>query len=52
MIIAHDKLLEKAQISHIQSILCIITKAIKSSTVKMSPPQQNVLIYEKNQEIV
>ena len=32
--------------------LCIITKVIRSSTVKMFPSQQNVLIYQKNQEIV
>ena len=39
-------------ISHIQSILCFITKGVRSSTVKMSPLQKNVLIYQKNQEIV
>ena len=39
-------------ISHIQSILCFITKGIRSSTVKMSPPQENVLIYQKSQEII
>ena len=39
-------------ISHILFILCFIAKGISSSTVKMSPPQQNVLIYQKNQELV
>ena len=47
-----NKLLQKALISYIQSILCIITKGIRPSTVKISPPQQNALIYLKNQKIV
>ena len=39
-------------ISHIQTNFCCIKKGIRSSTVKMSSPQQNVLIYPKNQELV
>ena len=39
-------------ISHIQSILSFTTKSIRSSTIKMSPLQQNVLISQKNQEIL
>ena len=39
-------------ISHIQSILCFITTATRSVSVKMFPPQQNVVIYQKNEEIV
>ena len=38
-------------ISHIQSILCFITTATRSVSVKMFPPQQNVVIYQKNEEI-
>ena len=50
-IISHNELLEKILISHFDFILCIITKGIWSSTVKMSSPQQNALMYQKNQEI-
>ena len=39
-------------ISHIQTNFCFIKKGIRSSAVKMSPQQQNVLIYQKNQELV
>ena len=42
----------QTMISYIQLILCFITKGIKSSPVKMSPPRQNVLTYQKNQELV
>ena len=38
--------------SHIQFILCFITKGIRSHTVEMSSPQQNVLIHQKNQKLV
>ena len=38
-------------IFHIQFILCFITKGIRSSTVKMSALQHDVLIYQKDQEL-
>ena len=38
--------------SHIQPILCFIATATRSSSVKISSPQQNFVIYQKNQEIV
>ena len=45
-------LMQCNNIFHIQSILCFITTATRSSSVKMSPLQENVVIYQKNQEIV
>ena len=39
-------------IFHIQPILCFIATATRSSSVKMSSPRQNVVISQKNQEIV
>ena len=38
------------KIFHFQSVLCLTTTATRSSSVKMSPPQQNIVIYQKNQE--
>ena len=44
--------LMQQNISHIYSILCFITRGIRSNAVKMSPPQQKVVIYQKNKKIV
>ena len=52
MVTTEVDLIPYNKISHIQFILCFITRDIRSSKVKMSPPQQNVLIYQKNQELV
>ena len=45
-------LLPYNNVSHVQSIFYFITTAAMSSLVKMSPPQQNAVIYQKNQERV
>ena len=51
MITTEIDLIPHDSISHFQSILCFVTKGIRSSTVKMSHPEENVLIYQKNQEL-
>ena len=51
MVTTEIDLIPHNSISHVQSILCFITKGIRSSTVKMSHPEENVLIYQKNQEL-
>ena len=52
MVTTETDLMPYNNISYIQFILCFITIATRSSSVKMFPPQQNIVIYQKNQELV